>query len=51
VRLCASGGQLLASGLLLTGAALVAAALGLSGSILLTFRARRSLAATIPSRL
>jgi hypothetical protein len=34
----------LASGLLLTGAALVAAALGLSGSLLLTFRARRALA-------
>jgi lysylphosphatidylglycerol synthase-like protein len=31
----------LASGLLLTGAALVAAALGLAGSLLLTFRARR----------
>ena len=31
----------LASGLLLTGAALVAAAFGLVGSLLLTFRARR----------
>jgi hypothetical protein len=31
----------LASGLLLTGAALAATALGLSGSLLLTFRARR----------
>jgi hypothetical protein len=41
----------LASGLLLTGAALVAAGLGLSGSILLTFRARRSLASAIPLRL
>jgi hypothetical protein len=38
----------LASGLLLTGAALAAAALGLSGSLLLTFRARRALAAAIP---
>jgi hypothetical protein len=34
----------LASGLLLTGAALAAAVLGLSGSLLLTFRARRPLA-------
>ena len=41
----------LASGLLLTGAALAAAVLGLSGSILLTFRARRPLAAAIPPRL
>lgn len=37
----------LASGLLLTGAALAAAALGLSGSLLLTFRARRPLAGAI----
>jgi hypothetical protein len=40
----------LASGLLLTGAALAAAALGLSGSLLLTLRARRPLAAAIPAR-
>jgi hypothetical protein len=40
----------LASGLLLTGAALAAAALGLSGSLLLTFRARRALAAAIPAQ-
>jgi hypothetical protein len=40
----------LASGLLLTGAALAAAALGLSGSLLLTFRARRALAAAMPAR-
>ena len=33
----------LASGLLLTSAALAAAALGLSGSLLLTLRARRAL--------
>jgi hypothetical protein len=38
----------LASGLLLTSAALAAAALGLSGSLLLTLRARRPLAAAIP---
>jgi hypothetical protein len=38
----------LASGLLLTGAALAATALGLSGSLLLTFRARRPRAAVIP---
>jgi hypothetical protein len=37
----------LASGLLLTGAALAATALGLSGSLLLTFRARRPRAAGI----
>ena len=41
----------LASGLLLTGAALAAAALGLSGSLLLTFRARRAPAAAIPAQL
>jgi hypothetical protein len=35
----------LASGLLLTSAAVTAAVLGLSGSLLLTFRARRPLAA------
>lgn len=40
----------LASGLLLTGAALAAAALGLSGSLLLTFRARRAPAAAIPAQ-
>jgi hypothetical protein len=39
----------LASGLLLTGAALAATTLGLSASLLLTFRARRSLAAVIPA--
>jgi hypothetical protein len=39
----------LASGLLLTGAALVAAALGLGGSLLLTLRARRPLGAWIPA--
>jgi hypothetical protein len=39
----------LASGLMLTGAALAAAALGLSGSLLLTFRARRPLAAAFPA--
>jgi hypothetical protein len=39
----------LASGLLLTSAALTAAALGLSGSLLLTLRARRALAAAIPA--
>ena len=38
----------LASGLLLTGAALAATALGLSGSLLLKFRARRPRAAVIP---
>ena len=38
----------LASGLLLTGAALTATALGLSGSLLLTFRARRPRGAVIP---
>jgi hypothetical protein len=39
----------LASGLMLTGAALAAAALGLSGSLLLTFSARRPLAAAFPA--
>jgi hypothetical protein len=39
----------LASGLLLTSAALTAAALGLSGSLLLTLRGRRALAAAIPA--
>jgi hypothetical protein len=39
----------LASGLVLTSAALAAAALGLSGSLLLTFRARRPLAAAFPA--
>jgi hypothetical protein len=39
----------LASGLMLTGAALAAAALGLSGSLLLSFRERRVFAATIPA--
>jgi hypothetical protein len=39
----------LASGLLLTGAALVAAAFGLAGSLLLTFRARQRSAATRPA--
>jgi hypothetical protein len=39
----------LASGLLLTSAALTAAALGLSGSLLLTLRARRASAAAIPA--
>ena len=39
----------LASGLLLTGAALAATTLGLSASLFLTFRARRSLAAVIPA--
>jgi hypothetical protein len=38
----------LASGLLLTGAALAATALGLSGSLLLTFRAWRPPTALIP---
>jgi hypothetical protein len=37
----------LASGLMLTGAALAAAALGLSGSLLLSFRGRRPFAAAI----
>ena len=41
----------LASGLLLTSAALAAAALGLGGSLLLTFRARRSFAAVTPATL
>ena len=36
--------------LLLTGAALAAAVLGLGGSLLLTFRARRALAAAMPGR-
>jgi hypothetical protein len=40
----------LASGLLLTGAALAAAALGLSGSLLLSLRARRAPAAAIPAQ-
>jgi hypothetical protein len=40
----------LASGLLLTAAALAAAVVGLGGSLVLTFRARRPLAATIPAR-
>jgi len=40
----------LASGLLLTGAALAAAVLGLGGSLLLTFRARRALAAALPAQ-
>jgi hypothetical protein len=39
----------LASGLMLTGAALAAAALGLSGSLLLSLRERRVFAATIPA--
>lgn len=39
----------LASGLLLTGAALAATVLGLSGSLLLTFRRRRRLAAGLPA--
>jgi hypothetical protein len=37
----------LASGLMLTGAALAAAALGLGGSLLLSFRERRPFAAAI----
>jgi hypothetical protein len=41
----------LASGLLLTGAALTAAALGLAGSLLLTFRARRSLTEAVSNRV
>jgi hypothetical protein len=40
----------LASGLLLTGAALSAAVVGLGGSLVLTLRARRPLATAIPSR-
>jgi hypothetical protein len=40
----------LASGLLLTGAALAAAVLGLGGSLVLTLRARRPLAAAIHAR-
>jgi len=39
----------LASGLLLTTAALIAAAIGLTGSLLLTLRARRALAGAIPA--
>jgi hypothetical protein len=39
----------LASGLLLTSAALTAAALGLGGSLLLTLRARQPLAVVIPA--
>jgi hypothetical protein len=39
----------LASGLLLTSAALTAAVLGLSGSLLLTLRARRAHVAAIPA--
>jgi hypothetical protein len=39
----------LASGLMLTGAALAAAALGLSGSLLLSFRGRRPFAVAIPA--
>jgi hypothetical protein len=39
----------LASGLMLTGAALAAAALGLGGSLLLSFRERRPFAAAIPA--
>jgi hypothetical protein len=39
----------LASGLLLTSAALTAAAVGLSGSLLLTLRAHRALTAAIPA--
>jgi hypothetical protein len=39
----------LASGLLLFSAALAATVLGLSGSLLLTLRARRPLAAVIPA--
>jgi hypothetical protein len=39
----------LASGLMLTGAALAAAGLGLSGSLLLSFRERRVFAAPIPA--
>jgi hypothetical protein len=39
----------LAAGLMLTGAALAAAALGLSGSLLLSFRGRRPLAGVIPA--
>jgi hypothetical protein len=39
----------LASGLMLTGAALAATVLGLTGSLVLTLHARRSLAAVIPT--
>jgi len=39
----------LAAGLMLTGAALAAAALGLGGSLLLSFRRRRPLAGVIPA--
>jgi hypothetical protein len=39
----------LASGLLLTSAAVIAAALGIGGSLLLTLRARRSLGAWVPA--
>jgi hypothetical protein len=39
----------LASGLMLTGAALAAAALGLSGSLFLSYRGRRPFAAVIPA--
>jgi hypothetical protein len=41
----------LAAGLLLTGTALAAAAVGLSGSLLLTLRARRPLLTTGPARV
>ena len=39
----------LASGLMLTGAALAATVLGLAGSLILTFHARRRLAAVFPT--
>jgi hypothetical protein len=39
----------LASGLLLTSAALIAAGIGLTGSLLLTLRTRRALAGAIPA--
>jgi hypothetical protein len=39
----------LAAGLMLTGAALAAAALGLGGSLLLSFRRREPLASVIPA--
>jgi hypothetical protein len=39
----------LASGLMLTGAALAAAVLGLSGSLLLSYRLRRSFSTAIPA--
>jgi hypothetical protein len=39
----------LASGLMLTAAALAAAAIGLGGSLLLSFRGRRLFAAAIPA--